>query len=261
MLLQNSLLNPGWALTHRGQVEKRMTDYGFESLLSDRLKVFKKVDTQSSLPFPCQKFPYMCKAPLNCHEVSQRDLLPLAQNGHANVRSWCNLILFAFWESIGKECIANHDLTKNSLELFNVQSHLMLQELDASYCFFEGHCSNRWANPNTTIEEAEQMCDHRFGHDGWTSNFFMSDLKPLVIKTLLDTIFFHPLTAPLELINGIHEQKLTRFFAKLACVMGNFHCDVQYCKQTYCSMKHYQDKYKHLLPKIAGDEIQDLSAW
>lgn len=259
MLFYNSLFTLGWALTHRGQAENRMTDYGFSSLLlSGRLKALEKLETQSSRPFPCKQFPYMCTAPLNCHEVSLAEMFPLSIDGHANLRTWCNPFLSLFWESLAKECIVNSNLEKSGNDLYDLQSYFMAQEVDASYCFLEGHCSNMEVNPNTTIEEAEKMCDKRFGHDGWTGNFFMSDIPPLVTRSFLDTISLIP---PIEPFNGIHEQKFTRFFAKLACVMGNYHCDVQYCKQTYCQIKHYQRKYMHLLPSISGHEIQDFSAW
>merc|ERR1719203_2424081 len=126
----------------------------------------------------------------------------------------------------------------------------VFDELDASYCFIEGHCTNTAVRDNTTAKEAEKMCNARFGHAGWAQWNLIPETPALIGAGLA---MMNPKT-------GFHDKKITRFFLKLACVMGNYHCDVMYCKETYCKKEHYIKKFKHLEPKTPGHLLRQHTA-
>lgn len=48
-----------------------------------------------------------------------------------------------------------------------------------------------------------------------------------------------------------------QLFGQLACAMGNFHCDVLYCRETHCKKPINKQRYGHLAPKfqLAGQKF------
>jgi len=203
-------------------------------------------------PFDCEKYPFMCQAPFNCQrstplEQARTTFTMATQDGHANLHLWCASPQYA--DTLVKNCLVDKDLKRSGWAMFNATLRgafgPITKELDGSYCFIEGHCSNEAVTEHTTLEEAEQMCDERYGHDGWAVSFGCKDL--------MEAQWMFGATTP----NGFKHTKVTRAFLKAACAMGNFHCDVMYCKETYCKNPYFVSKYGHLLPNAPGHLIQD----
>jgi len=206
-------------------------------------------------PYNCLANPHMCRPPFDCQTWSFQDTLNLrlhglaTEDGHANLRSWCMPGLERYASTVLKECVANRNLRSSAQLLLHKTFQDLSDELDASYCFAEGHCTNQVVSDNTTLEDAEIMCDWRFGRKGWTRNSVKS----------MQRLFAMP-TAFLGLASrktGFHTQRLTRTLSKMACAQGIFHCDVQYCKHTYCRDEYYVRKYSYLLPPMPGNLIRD----
>mmetsp|Transcript_68911 Transcript_68911/g.222749 ORF Transcript_68911/g.222749 Transcript_68911/m.222749 type:complete len:288 (+) Transcript_68911:71-934(+) len=205
--------------------------------------------------FDCEAHPHMCKPPFDCQDWTFQDSLNLmmhglaTEDGHANLRTWCLPGLERYADPLLKQCVANHDMKTAATALYKSTFEQYNDEMDASYCFAEGHCTNQIVSDQTTVDEMERMCDWRFGRKGWTMNFLKS----------LKRIFSMP-TAVSNLMSrqtGVASQRLTRILTKMSCAQGVFHCDVQYCKRTYCRDEYYVAKYTHLLPPMPGHLIQD----
>lgn len=208
--------------------------------------------------FDCKSYPHMCKPPFNCQDAQIWDLTPQAKNGHANLQSWCNFVdAQTFADNVLKKCIVDQDLKGSAEELFDKRVGLHSDEIDASYCFIEGHCTNTAVTDNTTVQDAEEMCTDRFGKTGWTGPYYLID--PLIASVASGLDFYGSLgsTLPVSPFEGIHEQKISKLAVKLACSRGTYHCDVQYCKHTYCTNSYYIRRYGHLIPKTAGHLIID----
>lgn len=210
-----------------------------------------KVDRSNPNYVDCEKYPGLCKPPFNCDQpITLMDLMTtsfhMADNGHANLRSWCMAGQYAGYMN---ECIANRDLRKAAQVQFEWAKlqHNGVDETDASYCFMEGHCTNKAVHVNTTVEEAELMCNRRLGNRGWTS-FSLSQVMPIALKFSFGGA---------DATNGFHDRELSKFYLRAACAMGNYHCDVFYCRETYCKKNYYIKKYSHLLPKTPGHLIKE----
>lgn len=170
--------------------------------------------------------PFRCDEPLDMAALASRVATP---DGHANVRSWC--MSAEFENSIAKYCIQHPDLKKNAQLVFEQQKVAGVDHFDASYCFIEGHCDNQVVTENTTLSEAEDICDQHYGgRQSWTSVGLMS----------------MPFGGMPTKQNFFSERSVPDWFGKLACAMGNFHCDVIYCRETYCKMEEYVTKYSYL---------------
>eukprot|EP00416_Gambierdiscus_australes_P015127 CAMPEP_0171058920 /NCGR_PEP_ID=MMETSP0766_2-20121228/2837_1 /TAXON_ID=439317 /ORGANISM="Gambierdiscus australes, Strain CAWD 149" /LENGTH=255 /DNA_ID=CAMNT_0011514279 /DNA_START=35 /DNA_END=802 /DNA_ORIENTATION=- len=204
-----------------------------------------------SAPFNCSRWPTLCQAPFDCQtwtpeEKTQYSIRGLASEGHSNPRSWC---MSPQYHEYAVECLVKKDLVKAAHLQYkwSIDSHDGIEELDGSYCFIEGHCSNLAVTNATTLEEADAMCDERYNHDDWTKMLSISKMH--LMPNLVDAQGASKTT-------GFHNPKLTQFYLMMACAMGNYHCDVMYCKETYCKMPYYVQKYGHLLPKAPGHLIQ-----
>mmetsp|Transcript_89526 Transcript_89526/g.200296 ORF Transcript_89526/g.200296 Transcript_89526/m.200296 type:complete len:277 (-) Transcript_89526:69-899(-) len=203
--------------------------------------------TASGAGFDCSKYPEFCKEPFNCDKwdgpmasfVEGMVAGGVATDGKVNYQAWCN----------GPEKLPH--LTKCVAGDLDGAGRLQFEmgkagvfgdpreygEIDASYCFMEGHCVNSEVTNDTTLDEAVQQCDKRFGRDAWAhagSAGFLVDF----------TSHFMGLTDP---ANGFTSSSQTRPFLLLACAMGNYHCDVRYCQVTYCKDEYYVKKYGHYL--------------
>merc|ERR1740129_542360 len=108
-----------------------------------------------------------------------------------------------------------------------------VRELDASYCFIEGLCSDTEVTHDATPTDAEALCDKRY--PDWRSLGY-AEVQALGANA-----------SALSLAEGFLDAAPSRTFGRLACAMGNYHCDVMYCKDTYCKMPHYTAKYGHWL--------------
>merc|ERR1719471_2470825 len=89
-----------------------------------------------------------------------------------------------------------------------------ISNIDAQYCFTFGHCNNTEVTENTTIAEMERMCDAKFGHQHWTTDFHM--MSGLGFPTLGSIVAgkVHP-----DLRHPMHitiDRKFSSSFAELA---------------------------------------------
>merc|ERR1719464_1789756 len=211
-------------------------------------------DTQTLVArneFDCEKYPDFCKPPFNCQYVEMGNNIMfdvVAKNNHLNFQTFCYAPQYYDYMTT---CIQKKDLVAAAQIQFDRstrEENKGVDELDGSYCFIEGHCSNEAVTENTTVEEAEEMCDARYGHADW-AKFSMTKSPRAAMSLALG-----PLTHSRK--NGFKDRKITRMFLKLACAMGNYHCDVMYCKETYCKKEYYVEKYKHLLPETPGHKLR-----
>lgn len=185
-------------------------------------------------PDLCKEKPQECGDPLHCEiPVTPQEKASwydhYAVNGHANIRSWCGAKHFT--ESIVEWCLVKKDLTTAGHVAFQEQMDQHALDADGSYCFLVGHCDNDKVTNATTLEDAEAMCTERYG-DAWTK-IGQKDMHPL--KWVV--------SGAMNLKSGFHDRKIAEKYAMLACAMGNFHCDVVYCRENYCNKPFYQEKY------------------
>lgn len=190
--------------------------------------------------FDCAAFPELCQAPFNCdqHDLGKEvgQVLAKGMGYHGvNLPLWCFAPQYAPYAS---QCVAG-DLDRAGKTLFELTKAGTfgenVLEMDASYCFIDGHCTNSEVTNSTTLEEATRMCDERFGREAWVH-------AGNLLSTLKSTM-----TSPLPNANGFTSQEQTRPFLLFACAMGNYHCDVRYCHETYCKDEYYIRKYSHFL--------------
>mmetsp|Transcript_120374 Transcript_120374/g.351648 ORF Transcript_120374/g.351648 Transcript_120374/m.351648 type:complete len:175 (+) Transcript_120374:1-525(+) len=164
----------------------------------------------------------------------------LATNdAHANLRSWCMPGLEKYANTVVKECLVNDNKKASAKAMYQQAFKDYSDELDASYCFLEGHCTNTVVHDNTSLFEMEVICDYRFTRKGWTMNFLKAMKRLMTMKTAFSSL--------VSTKTGFRTQRLTRHLSKMACAQGTFHCDVMYCKHTYCRDEYYVNKYGGLL--------------
>lgn len=203
--------------------------------------------------FDCSSYPALCVEPFNCQTSDgSQGIGPgaaIAKNGHANLQSWCQVP--QYHEFVG-QCIVEKDLVKaGHTQYTNTKAGKHgpnTFQMDGSYCFIEGHCLNQAVSENTTLEEAESQCDARYGHEAWTT---MGDHQSHDTMTHLS---FMSNLGKLDLSNGFPGKEGTQGFLLMACAMGNYHCDVMYCKETYCKDQDMIQKYGHFLEDLGWTE-------
>lgn len=204
--------------------------------------------------FDCDKYPKLCEAPFNCadwspYEMMKTPFVGLAPDGKANLRTWCGAPQY---EAYIHMCLVQKDLVKAGQIQYDwsvapgIAQKEQVNELDGSYCFIEGHCSNTAVTNATTLEESYQMCDDRYG----------SSWRKIASIPTAPKLMYGLSSMPADHSTGFHNTITTQVFLKLACAMGNYHCDVVYCKETYCKNPYYVKKYSHLLPKAPGHLLQ-----
>jgi len=190
----------------------------------------------------CAAMPWMCEAPFHCDRpLSASELAALGEkvavDGHANPRSWCNKP--ELWNNVVKNCLVDHDLRKSALVTWALRMTVGLAELDASQCFIEGHCSDTEVTYNTTGFEAQEICDRKY--PGWTS------IGENDANLRIDDV-----PGSYSLQSGFLKPEFSHGYGALSCAMGKYHCDVVYCKETFCKMESYRSKYGHLMPMLAA---------
>lgn len=188
----------------------------------------------------CTETPALCQAPLNCdknrvdyRETGRMLLRHVATlDGHSNLRPWCWDGARSFATTLVQHCIVNHDLMTSAKKTFELQKKAGIDLIDASYCFKEKHCLDTKVTVNTTVAEAEKFCDEKYGHDAWAK---------------LNLISGKPKSKYFTKETGFQDSATPAFFGKMACAMGNYHCDIMYCKETYCKDEFYVKKFEHYL--------------
>jgi len=202
----------------------------------------------------CDESPLLCQAPFNCQNFEPEPLVNivlskgLAPDGEINWQLWC---LTPMYGPYMHSCIIDKDLVQAAKLQYqwSVNQHIGIDEMDASYCFIEGHCTNEAVTNKTTVEEGIQMCDERFGRQSWAMTGSAAALASQIPAAF---------TLPKVSWNGFHDPRHTKYFLKAACAMGNYHCDVMYCKETYCKNPYFVKKYGHMLPSAPGHLLQSL---
>jgi len=192
--------------------------------------------------FDCARYPSLCQAPFNCHEVDTADLRRWLQDGPAasgtpNYKLWCAI---PHYQAYASRCAAGDLSGAGKIQFQMTNSGYFgqhVKELDGSYCFMEGHCANTNVTNTTTALEAVQMCDDRFGREAWSTWGSLSTPS----EDQLGTHF------PTDMSGGYTSQAQTRPTVLAACAMGNYHCDVLSCRETYCKEEYFVNKYGRLL--------------
>jgi len=196
--------------------------------------------------FNCTGRPLECEEPFKCQTLSPLEPLEWGWSGYAggsgktNPRVWCSVPDYVPYMH---ECLVTRDLQKAAhLQYEATQAGRfgpLTAEMDGSYCFIEGYCVDKTVSHETTLEEAEQLCDKRFGRATWTA--YGSVRSPPEDQ---------PGAGGMPNASGFANLAQTRPFVLAACAMGNYHCDIVYCKETYCKSPYYVGKYGHLLKEF-----------
>jgi len=221
-------LDDGTALVQRG------LDAGLQAL--QRAGTLARINL-TGLPagVHCEDVPEACMPPFNCNHhtaLTMYSSITQSTHGHPNYNSWCHTPYLDY----GLHCQKSNFREATKALARSRQKNTELTEMDGQYCFAAGHCDNVRVSAKTTVEQAEEMCDEMFGHDVWTR------------KGLLD----------LFKAKAGHKRQDNEY-AQLACAMGNFHCDVLYCKDKFCDEEHWKAKYGHLArPDFAHPRVISL---
>jgi len=196
------------------------TGLGHTLELRHRLGSLNGADTSGGVD--CTKFPHACKAPFNCHLPRETRDTVATRDGHVDWRTWCSSPNYVEAVSHCRE----GDLRAYGRIIHAAQNNISkyIEFLDSHYCFAHGHCDNFNITPNTTLAEAETMCDERFGHERWTR---MGNMQSNESDLLL--------TPKLHLSERAEMQ-----FVLTACAMGNYHCDAIYCQQEFCDKPRWR---------------------
>ncbi|CAJ1408465.1 unnamed protein product, partial [Effrenium voratum] len=198
----------------------------------------------------CQAHPMFCHEKVKCQEPlsdAEKQSMDkhIAPGGKANLRSWCRA--YPMYSITMQKCIVEEDPHSYAQEMFQYQQKLKLVGADAIYCFVAGHCNNTEVTERTTMSEAEQVCNKRYGSRwtevGWTD--FMA-----VLARALELGTTHQIPKEWKVTGWGSLVKLARreadISAMTACAMGNFQCDVAYCKMNYCDSPKFRAKFGNL---------------
>eukprot|EP00930_Biecheleria_cincta_P079122 TRINITY_DN6683_c0_g1_i3.p1 TRINITY_DN6683_c0_g1~~TRINITY_DN6683_c0_g1_i3.p1 ORF type:complete len:305 (+),score=53.45 TRINITY_DN6683_c0_g1_i3:91-915(+) len=220
----------------------------FETQTKKQLQLTEK-NIEIKGGFNCSRYTALCAEPFNCQNYNGPEGLimdaAIAKDGSPNVQSWCAAPQYHEYVS---QCVAEKDLMKaahTQYENTKAGKHgKNTFHMDASYCFIEGHCLNQAVNHDTTLDEAAAQCDSRFGHAEWTS---MGHPQSQVTMSFLS---YASKIKDLDTSLGFPSEEYARGYTILACAMGIYHCDVMYCKETYCKDPAMIQKYSHFLEDI-----------
>jgi len=248
-----------WPQLHQApqQPQQKLPEFKLPEFKLPKLKLpelkLPKMNSEWQKPFDCGKHPLLCKPPFNCQnwniaEHAKYLELGVAADGKANLRMWC---AFPSYDKYMDTCLVQKDPVKAAQIQYTWAKEQQngIDDMDASYCFIEGHCTNALVTNETTLEDTYEMCDSRFQRTHWTS-FGSLAMTPLILSKMDIT--------PQDWSEGVKDPVTSRLFVQAACAMGNFHCDVMMCKETYCKDPRYVRKFGHLLPKAPGHLIQHL---
>lgn len=197
----------------------------------------------------CGEYPGVCEAPFNCNQLlNTSDLEKMMwqvadEEGHANMRSWCMAGGSTYWSSTVQECLVNKNLKESAKLNFDIQRARGADEEDASFCFLEKHCTNTDVTESTSPAEAESICDQRYGK--WWRHFGLKTAIPGLAKGTNTDVESYK--SPALKLGNRGASKLSMRRAMLSCAMGSYHCDVVYCKETYCKDPAYVGKYSKYL--------------
>lgn len=221
-----------------------------------------------SKAFDCEAHPKLCEAPFNCHETSfnstfnyiesmtqpDSEIPKFQPTNGPNLQDWC---LAPQHEDYIHECLVERDLVnagKIRYGQMKAGDHGPgTFELMGMLCFMEGHCSNRRVTSNTTLVEASQMCDERFGRTRWTSvgsspQEAMEAVLPALanVSNPQDAIDMMNYTAE----HGFSSREETTELVVQSCAAGHYHCEIMMCKETYCKDEYFINEYGHFQQEL-----------
>jgi len=170
----------------------------------------------------CTLHPLACKAPFYCGtgpkektELRQMTKHIATKDGHANLHAWCSSAFKTDYIAYVDQCLKG-DMQAAADTVYGMQKALVpggsLLKADLDYCESAGLCNVPEVTENTTLMDAEEICDAKYTHEAWTSISTIDLTQAPKIMTRD--------TAPI--------------WGMLACAMGNFHCDVMYCRLKHC---------------------------
>ncbi|CAL1130068.1 unnamed protein product [Cladocopium goreaui] len=113
----------------------------------------------------CSEVPWMCAEPFDCLnstgklEPWEEMLHQLAKPSGVNYQAWCYAGSVFYQQA--RQC-ATQDLHGYAQTMLQFSQQFHTEEFDASYCFLTGYCQNDRVTLNTTILEAEDICDELF---------------------------------------------------------------------------------------------------
>mmetsp|Transcript_60853 Transcript_60853/g.156857 ORF Transcript_60853/g.156857 Transcript_60853/m.156857 type:complete len:298 (-) Transcript_60853:154-1047(-) len=200
-------------------------------------------------PVDCEQYPMFCNPRVNCAgkplTTAERQSLSKTLStatGHPNPRSWC--LIYPLHAMSLQKCILEGNMTAYAQECYIAQEKLHLVEADAVYCFAADLCNNTEVTSNTTSAEAEAICDRNFGHSNWTSIGWKDFEDMLGRATQLLSNYKQANLTDYEL--WAIARRESSISAQVGCAMGNYRCDVFYCKQNFCNNDHWRTKYGNL---------------
>jgi len=207
----------------------------------------------SSGPVDCEKYPMFCDPKVNCAQqpLTADDKAALqtrlaTSDGKANLRTWC--MAYPMYATSVQKCIVEGDPKGYAKEMFESQKKLKLVSADAIYCFVAGHCNNTEVTDSTTVQEAEAVCDKLYGHARW-SNIGWKDFMEVLARAL-QLGRDHKIPKEWNVTGWSSLVKLARHEAEIsamtACSMGNYQCDIAYCKANYCDDPGMRAKFGNL---------------
>jgi len=179
--------------------------------LEDSAVLVQKAVSERQQGISCRSRPEICHDGLfNCESnIDDADLqkqITRATNGHSNPNALCKepVKLNAY-----KKCIIDRDPVKAAQMMWEYR--FPKSDEDGQYCYAAGHCNNTGVTENTTVQEAEQMCNQVYGNDVWSGIGY-------------------------EMLQGQRRSQMGRKnrWAQIACAEGKWHCDVIYCRETVC---------------------------
>jgi len=199
--------------------------------------------------FDCVEYPSLCKNPLNCHTLRcdyiqkmSNPRQPFCPNGKSDPQLFCFGDAKRYGEYILK-CVGDERDVLAAGKIQYEHTHALRHgpytpEMDASFCYGLALCDLDEITPSTTLEEAGKVCDKVFGNDKWTQMRYVD---------FVDAMGNH------DPQNGFVNQSNAVLWGMFGCAMGNFHCDVVMCQETYCKNEKYSKKYGHLLEKARAN--------
>eukprot|EP00933_Yihiella_yeosuensis_P039577 TRINITY_DN3363_c0_g1_i5.p1 TRINITY_DN3363_c0_g1~~TRINITY_DN3363_c0_g1_i5.p1 ORF type:complete len:272 (-),score=58.89 TRINITY_DN3363_c0_g1_i5:511-1326(-) len=205
----------------------------------------------------CTAYPMFCDKKVNCaanpltaHDRAVLDKRLATADGHANLRAWC--LAYPMYATSVQKCIVEGKPEAYAESMYESQEKLHLTNADAIYCFAAGHCNDTEISAASTAKEVEETCNKSYGHGNWTTigwtNFTDVMVKALQMR---NNIMDLPEEWKAKVTGGWPSkvrlaQEVSRISAMTACAMGNFKCDVAYCKAEYCNSPHYQSMFGNM---------------
>jgi len=186
----------------------------------------------------CQDFPGTCAPPFTCENRDtarkpHRAARLATEEGRANIHSWCDYgpgyIRYAQQCAAGNMFHAAQELRKVQSERRRPDGSYPLLTMDAAYCFAAGHCNDTAVTLHTTILQAEAMCDARYTRRAWTG------------------------VRPIAMAASPKRRGVDSSWAKVACAMGTFHCDIVYCRIYYCKDAEWKARFGYLAQDMGHD--------